>query len=79
MDRFAFVFAENCGFQADRCVIPGYCGGIMSKNTSLETQTPGSNEIYLDHVGWFVPDMDEASEVFQRLGFPLTPFTVHMN
>lgn len=42
-------------------------------------QTPAGDEIFLDHVGWFVPDMDMASEAFNRLGFPLTPFTVHMN
>lgn len=42
-------------------------------------QTPEGDQIFLDHVGWFVPDMDEASAVFGALGFPLTPFTVHMN
>ena len=42
-------------------------------------QTPDGNQIFLDHVGWFVPDMDEASVAFGQLGFPLTPFNVHMN
>lgn len=42
-------------------------------------QTPQPGQIFLDHVGWFVPDMDVASLSFNRLGFPLTPFTVHMN
>ena len=42
-------------------------------------QTPGSDEIYLDHVGWFVPDMQTAAPRFEALGFPLTPFTIHMN
>ena len=42
-------------------------------------QTPAPGEIYLDHVGWFVPDMDVAAPKFEALGFPLTPFTVHMN
>ena len=42
-------------------------------------QTPGPGEIYLDHVGWFVPDMESAAPKFEALGFPLTPFTVHMN
>ena len=42
-------------------------------------QTPEGDQIFLDHVGWFVPDIDEASAAFGALGFPLTPFTVHMN
>ncbi|MGB0631928.1 MAG: VOC family protein [Alphaproteobacteria bacterium] len=42
-------------------------------------QTPGPGEIFLDHVGWFVPDMAAAAPKFETLGFPLTPFTVHMN
>lgn len=40
-------------------------------------QVPGEGEIYLDHVGWFVRDMERASAVFTRLGFPLTPYSVH--
>ncbi|CAN0162451.1 unnamed protein product [Discosporangium mesarthrocarpum] len=46
---------------------------------SNDPQTPQPGQIFLDHVGWFVPDMDVASVVFNGLGFPLTPFTVHMN
>lgn len=46
---------------------------------SNDPQTPQAGQIFLDHVGWFVPDMDVASVAFNRLGFPLTPFTVHMN
>lgn len=46
---------------------------------SNNPQTPQAGQIFLDHVGWFVPDMDAASVAFNRLGFPLTPFTVHMN
>lgn len=42
-------------------------------------QTPGPGEIYLDHVGWFVPDIEVAAPHFETLGFPLTPFTVHAN
>lgn len=54
----------------------------MTDKSSTEEpsgQTPQGNQIFLDHVGWFVPDMDMASTAFNRLGFPLTPFTVHMN
>ncbi len=45
--------------------------------TTLTRQTPGSGQIFLDHVGWFVPDMDVAARAFEKLGFTLTPFSVH--
>lgn len=38
---------------------------------------PGPGEIYLDHVGWYVPDLDEVARVFGGLGFPLTPIALH--
>lgn len=41
------------------------------------TQLPQPGQIFLDHVAWMVPDLDEASRVFERLGFPLTPYSVH--
>jgi len=40
-------------------------------------QLPASGEIFLDHVGWYVPDLDAVADVFGRLGFPLTPYSVH--
>ena len=40
-------------------------------------QTPNPSQIFLDHVGWFVPDMDAAARSFEKLGFKLTPFSVH--
>lgn len=40
-------------------------------------QTPLAGQLFLDHVGWFVPDMDQASRAFEKLGFSLTPFSVH--
>lgn len=42
-----------------------------------DRQTPAPGEVFLDHVGWYVPDMDAASAAFERLGFRLTPFTRH--
>src|SRR5262245_2736831 len=42
-------------------------------------QTPQGEEIYLDHVGWFIKDVDAASRAFERLGFLLTPFVVSRN
>ncbi len=38
---------------------------------------PGPGEIYLDHVGWYVPDLDAVAEVFGTMGFPLTPIALH--
>ncbi len=40
-------------------------------------QLPASGEIFLDHVGWYVPDLDDVARSFGRLGFPLTPSSVH--
>jgi catechol 2,3-dioxygenase-like lactoylglutathione lyase family enzyme len=40
-------------------------------------QVPAGDEVFLDHVGWMTSDMDRASEVFERLGFVLTPYSVH--
>lgn len=40
-------------------------------------QTPEAGEIFLDHVGWYVADMDACSAAFERLGFRLTPYTEH--
>ena len=40
-------------------------------------QTPNPGQMFLDHVGWFVPDMDVAARAFEKLGFNLTPYSVH--
>ncbi len=40
-------------------------------------QLPDRGEMYLDHVGWMVPDMDAATRAFTRLGFALTPYSLH--
>jgi hypothetical protein len=42
-------------------------------------QTPVGSQIFLDHVGWFVPDMEVASRQFEALGFALTPFVAQHN
>lgn len=59
----------------DICTAARYVAPMTEKYP----QTPGPGEIFLDHVGWFVPDMEAAAPKFEALGFPLTPFTVHMN
>ena len=38
---------------------------------------PCSGQIYLDHVGWYVPNLDEVGKTFGRLGFRLTPYSLH--
>jgi len=42
-----------------------------------DPRLPGPGEIFLDHVGWYVPDLDEVGRVFGGLGFPLTPIALH--
>jgi hypothetical protein len=42
-------------------------------------QTPTGDQIFLDHVGWFVPDMEAAGAAFEALGFVLTPFVAQQN
>ncbi|MGE3932903.1 MAG: VOC family protein [Rhodospirillaceae bacterium] len=46
---------------------------------TTDPQTPRPGEIFLDHVGWFVPDIGAAAEAFARLGFVLTDYTEHRN
>lgn len=38
-------------------------------------QIPAPGDYVLDHVGFFVPDMDKGSAALERLGFFLTPWT----
>ncbi len=42
-------------------------------------QTSTGDEVFLDHLAHWIPDMDAASEAFERLGFLLTPYTEHTN
>jgi len=41
-----------------------------------ERQKPAPGELFLDHVSHFVPDLDAAAEVLERLGFAVTPPSV---
>lgn len=45
--------------------------------TSWDRQVPAPGEVFLDHAGWMVPDLDAAARAFARLGFPLTPYSLH--
>lgn len=50
---------------------------LVNDADSTHRQTPGPGQIFLDHVGWYVADMDACSAAFERLGFRLTPYTEH--
>lgn len=49
----------------------------MSTANFPDRQTPNQGEAFLDHVGWYVPDMDAATAAFEKLGFILTPYIEH--
>jgi hypothetical protein len=38
-----------------------------------------SKAMNLDHVGHFVPDIDEAGSALEKLGFTVTPFCLHLH
>ena len=41
--------------------------------TAAERQRPPPGELCLDHLGHFVPDLDAAAAVWEKLGFVVTP------
>lgn len=45
--------------------------------TAAERQRPPAGELCLDHLGHFVPDLDAAAAVWERLGLKVTPVSVH--
>src|SRR5688500_5691202 len=45
--------------------------------TAAERQRPPPGELCLDHRGHFVPDVDAAAAVWEKLGFKVTPTSVH--
>ncbi|HEX2333799.1 MAG TPA: VOC family protein, partial [Burkholderiales bacterium] len=42
-----------------------------------ETQRPPAGELCLDHLAHFVPDLDAAAAVWEKLGLKVTPVSVH--
>ena len=42
-------------------------------------QTASGDEIFLDHIAHWVPDMGPAGDALETLGFTLTPYTEHTN
>jgi hypothetical protein len=50
-----------------------------STHPEIDRQLPLGEEIFLDHVGHFVPDPQAASEALARAGFAPTPVSVQLN
>jgi hypothetical protein len=44
---------------------------------AAERQRPPAGELCLDHLAHFVPDLDAAAGVWEKLGFAVTPVSVH--
>lgn len=49
------------------------------RTVPLARQTPTRDEVFLDHLAHFVPDMSAAEAALERLGFTLTPYTEQRN
>lgn len=45
----------------------------------IDRQLPERDEVFLDHVGFFVENMDEAALLFERLGFAVSEQNTHFN
>src|SRR5215467_9418097 len=52
---------------------------VRSEKVEVDRQLPIGEEIFLDHVGHFVPDREAASHAFARCGFAPTPVSVQVN
>lgn len=49
----------------------------MTETASSAALVPAAGEVFLDHVGLFMPEAQASPEAFIRLGFTLTPFARH--
>ena len=45
--------------------------------SAADRQRPEPGDLCIDHLGHFVPDLDAAAAVWERLGFAVTPVSVH--
>jgi hypothetical protein len=52
---------------------------MPAAETSSDRQLPIGDEIFLDHVGLFVPDLEAAGRRLQRLGFGVSPINLQQN
>ena len=50
----------------------------MSQTTEIERQLPLGDEIFLDHVGYFVRDPQAAAAALNRAGFAPTPVSIQV-
>lgn len=48
-------------------------------NGWTDRQLPSGDEVFLDHVGYFVADLDRAGERLERLGFRVSPAYLQSN
>src|SRR6185503_979744 len=51
----------------------------MTQPHEVDRQLPQGEEIFLDHVGHFVPDPQAASRALARAGFAPTPVSVQVD
>ena len=42
-------------------------------------QLPTGNELFLDHAGYFLADLEASAARFERLGFTVSPVNIHYN
>src|SRR5882672_5716976 len=52
---------------------------VCSEKAEVDRQLPLGEEIFLDHVGHFVPDREAASHAFVRCGFAPAPVSAQVN
>src|SRR3954470_10078379 len=52
---------------------------MQSELVEVDRQLPIGEEIFLDHVGHFVPDPEAASRALVRAGFSPTPQSIQYN
>lgn len=45
----------------------------------MDRQLPEDDEIFLDHIGFFVPDIERVEAAALRIGFAVTPVNIHFH
>jgi catechol 2,3-dioxygenase-like lactoylglutathione lyase family enzyme len=51
----------------------------MTDVAGVDRQLPEGNEVFLDHVGYFVADLENAGARLTRLGFDVSPINLQQN
>jgi hypothetical protein len=52
---------------------------MQATNSQVDRQLPLDGEVFLDHVGHFVPDPEAASRALVRVGFAPAPLSIQVN